>query len=245
MANIQKTRAIVLATKPFKESSLFCSLLTQRFGKMKVLAKGVRRPKSRLCGAFEPFTLSEIIFYKRESKEVYNLSNAETIECFEAIRESPQKVNAAQVLCEFFDKTLPTEEPDERTFVFFLSFLQKLEEAPEPSAKKLVLLYLLRALTGAGIRPHLEDCVKCHAAVDLGSKKIDFSIGAGGLVCSQHFDDTVIFLNPETVDTLRAIYSDRSMHLSASVVSEIEKFIPDYLSYHLNNLVLNSFKHFH
>ena len=245
MANIQKTRAIILVTRPFKESSLFCSLLTQRFGKIKVLAKGVRRPKSRLCGALEPFTLSEIIFYKRESKEVYNLSTAEVIECFEETRKSPQKVKAAQVICEFFDKTLPMEEVDERIFMFFLSFLKNLDEAPESEARILALSYLWRALASAGVKPHLENCVRCHKPINFASKKIDFSIGAGGLVCEKHFDDTVIFLNPETVNTLRAIYINESIRMTEHSVSEIEKLIPDYLYYHLSNLALNSLKHLH
>ena len=66
MANIIKTEGFVLKTMLFKESSLIASIFTKKFGKIKVLAKGVRRPKSKLCGALELFNLDEIIFYKRE-----------------------------------------------------------------------------------------------------------------------------------------------------------------------------------
>ncbi len=243
MANIQKTSAIVLGTKPFKESSLFCSLFTKRFGKIKILAKGVRRPKSRICGTLEPFSLDEIIFYKRESKETYNLSDAVVIDNFEKIRTQPQKVNAALVLCEFFDKTLPSEEPDVQGFYLLLNFLKKLHTIEDTSIKPLTLYYMLKVLSGAGVRPHLENCVRCHRSIKPHNTKIDFSIRAGGLVCDEHFDDTVTFLNERTVDVMRRVYSDKNIPIDSNSFEGIEKFIADYLCYHLNNLVLNSFKY--
>jgi len=243
MANIIKTKGIVLNTKPFKESSLIASILTNRCGKIKVLAKGVRRPKSKICGALEPFNLDEIIFYKRESKEIYNLSDAGIIECFEEIRGYPKKVNAAMVLCEFFDKTLPAEEDDDHSFIFLLNFLRKLQDIDESTVRHFVFYYLLKALSGAGVRPHLEDCVRCHKTIKYDNKKIDFSIGAGGVVCDTHFDDTVVFLNNKTINTLEQIYNDKTIQIDSDSFDEIEKFITDYLYYHLNNLTLNSLKY--
>jgi len=63
------------------------------------------------------------------------------------------------------------------------------------------------------------------------------------VVCDSHFDDTVVFLSNKTVNTLRRIYKDEDTEMCKESISEIETFIPDYLYYHLNNLVLNSLKH--
>ena len=243
MANIQKTMGIILKTMPFKESSLIASILTRRFGKIKVMAKGVRRPKSKICGALELFNLDEIIFYKRELKEIYTLSDASIIDHFERIREFPQKVNGAMVLCEFFDKTLPAEEVDDKSFAFLLSFLNRLQTIGESAIKSLVFCHLIKVLSGAGVRPHLENCVRCHQLISYDNKRIDFSIGAGGLVCDKHFDDTVVFFSDETVNLMRQIYNNENIHIDNDSLSEIEGFIPDYLYYHLNGIVLNSLKH--
>jgi len=243
MANIIKTKALVLNTMPFKESSLIASLLTEKSGKIKVLAKGVRRPKSKLCGTLELFSLDEIIFYKRELKEIYTLSDAVIIDNFEEIRSHPEKVNAAVVLCEFFDKTLPLEERDDDSFFLLSHFLKKLQATNESVVKSLALCYLLKALSGAGVRPHMANCVRCHEPITYDNKKIDFSISAGGIVCNKDFDDTVIFLSSNTINTLRQIYNNKDIHVDENSLNEIESFIPDYLYYHLNNLILNSLKY--
>jgi len=243
MATIVKTKGIVLRTTLFMESSLFASILTERYGKIKVLAKGCRRPKSKLCGTLELFNLNEIIFYRREFKEVYTLSDAVILDDFEKIRQLPGKVNAALVLCEFFEKTMPAEERDEHSFKLLLNFLKELQKTDEFSVKSVVFYYLLNALSIAGVKPHLENCVKCRRPISYNKKKIDFSIDAGGIVCEGDFDDTVIFLSSDTVNTLKKIYSEQCSHIDKNSLDEIEKIIPDYIYYHMNNLVLRSLKH--
>jgi DNA repair protein RecO (recombination protein O) len=242
MAYIIKTRGIVLHTRVFLESSLIASLFTKQHGKITVLAKGIRRPKSKLCGTLERFNLDEIIFYKREFKEMYTLSDAEVIDRFEEIRVHPEKVAAAMVLCEFYNKTLPAEETDITSFTLLLEFLKRLQEVGMSVVKSLTFYYLLRALSKAGVRPHLDNCVRCHAVIKQ-DRKIDFSVAAGGVVCDKHFDDTVLFLNVHTLATLQQIYRGKNIDIDKNSEDEIQKLIPNYLYYHLNNLVLHSLKH--
>ncbi len=243
MANIVKTKGLVLKTMLFMESSLFASILTERYGKIKILAKGCRRPKSRLCGTLELFNLNEIIFYKRELKEVYTLSDAVILDDFEKIRQLPGKVNGALVICEFFEKSMPAEERDEHSFNLLLNFLKEIQRIDESSIKAVTLSYLLRALVISGVKPHLDDCVKCRRQINHKKDKIDFSIEAGGIVCEKDFDDTVIFVSSDTVNTLKRIYSEQGRNIEKDSLNEIEKIIPDYLYYHMNNLVLRSLKY--
>jgi len=243
MANIQKTFGIILSTIPFKESSLICSIFTKNYGKIKIIAKGARRPKSKLCGTLEPFSLDEIIFYKREFKEIYTLSDAVIIDNFEKIRAYMKKVNAAEILCEFLDKTLPAEEPDERTYSLLLNFLKRLQEVEESSIKASTLYHLFGALTLTGVKPHLDDCIRCHQKIESASDKINFSLNEGGIVCDKHFDDTVVLLSSEAIDALRKTYEDKVVNTKEDILNELENFITAYLYYHLNGLVLNSLKH--
>lgn len=243
MANIIKTHGFVLNTVPFKESSMFVSLLTKQNGKVKLIAKGVRRPKSRLCGALERFSLDEIIYYRRESKDVYTLSDAVVIQGYDPIRTHPQRVNAAHVLCEFFDKTLPPEEPHTHAFSLMYNFLEALTKAQEEQIKSTTYAFLLRALPDAGVHPRIDSCVRCRAPIAYNNKKVDFSIGAGGVVCEKDFDDTVVFMHYDTLDVLKDIYKDRSVVMTERSVADLARMLPDYLYYHLDGLALNSLKH--
>jgi DNA repair protein RecO len=205
------------------------------------MAKGVRRPRSKICGAMEPFNFDEVIFYKREFKEIYNLSDAVVIDGFEKIRNDPQRVNAALVLCEFYHKTLPAEEPDHRAFSLFMDFMNNLKHVTGPVVRSVALTYLFRAFSGAGVMPHLEDCVRCHKAIQ-NNGKVDFSISSGGIVCGEHYDDTVIFLSRPTIATLMNINTTAQPYFEDSSLDEIESFIADYIYVHLSNLRLNSLK---
>ncbi len=231
----------MLKTMPFKESSLIASVLTKKFGKVKIIAKGCRRPKSKFCGTLELFTLTEIIYYKRETKDLYTLSDATIMDHFSNIRSSNNKVNAAMVLCEFYDKTLLQEEIDTASYRHLFNFLQELKNIDSHSIKPLTLYHLLIALAGAGFKPHLDNCVRCHNSIDYNSKKIDFSISGGGVVCENDFDDTVVFLSSDTIDLLKNIYQNKSIQIDARQFKEIERLVPEYLRYHLNQ-VLNSLK---
>jgi len=243
MTNIIRCRGLILKTTPFKESSLIASVLTDISGKVQLLAKGVRRPKSKICGAMEPFNLDEIIYYKREFKEMYNLSDAIVLDCFEAIRKDPRKVNAALVLCEFYEKTLPAEEMDGHAFSLLLSFLRKLCRAEDAEVRSLVIGNLLKAFSGAGIMPHMSDCVRCHAAVNGSNRKVSFSLASGGVVCSKHHDDTVMLLSKKTISAISSIYSTQRSFIDSDSLEEIENFLADYMYLHLGNLNLNSLKH--
>ncbi len=244
MANIVKCRGFVLKTTPFKESSLIASVLTNKVGKVRLLAKGVRRPKSKMCGAMEPFSFDEIIFYKREFKDIYTLSDAVVIDSFPEIRSDPYKVSGALVMCEFFDKTLPLEEVDTNVFSEFIRFLHGLRKAGSEAVHALVVGHLMRAVASSGVMPHLIDCVRCHQPVKGSNGRIDFSISSGGVVCSKHHDDSVVRLSPQTIEVLEKTLRRAPIQITDNALSELDDLIVEYIYVHLNNLHLVSFRHF-
>lgn len=243
MPNIQKTEAVILATRPFKESSLIASVYTRNFGKVKIIAKGCRRPKSKMCGALEPFTRDEIIFYQRETKDLYTLSDAVIIDEFAPIRGSVRKFAAAQTLCEFIDKTSPAEVPDDKVYAMLINFLEVVASAQEDALKAIVYLYLIRGMDHAGLRPHLADCVRCRTECGRDEDKTSFSIAAGGIVCDRHFDDSVVSLRPETLAVLRQVIERKKITITRSALEEIEKLVPRYIEHHLDGLRMNTLKH--
>ncbi len=243
MTKIIKTRGIILNTRNFKESSLFASVLTHNHGRIQILAKGCRRPRSKLCGTMERLNFNEIIFYKREEKDTYNLSDAVIIDDFYKLRMDPRRVNASLVMSEFFDKTLALEQSDERSFALMLSFLKKIQNINDSNLRLCVYITLLQAIVIAGIRPHLEDCVRCKAAINLDQPKIDFSTLGGGLVCHRDHDETVISLKSSTVRNMHLLFRQKKYAFGPEVCDEFRNLIPEYLFHHFDRLTLHTLKY--
>ncbi len=243
MAVIQKTAGIILSARPFKESSLIVSILTKKFGRIKVVAKGCRRPRSKFCGALEPFNRDEIIFYHRELKDLYTLSDAVVIDGYPGIRGSLARVTAAQVMCEFIDKALPPGEPDDRAYSLLSEFLGKTAAEPEDSLPAFVAVFLAQGLAVAGIAPHLTDCVRCRAQISDRASCVDFSVTAGGVVCAAHPDEASMSVRFETVDALRRLYGHHRVSVNRRIVDDLLALIPPYLATHLNGLTLNALRH--
>ncbi len=242
MPNIVKTKGIVLHIRQFRDSSLYCSVFTKDYGKINLLARGVRRPRSKLCGTLEPFNHTEIIFYKKEFKETYTLSDASIIDDFNEIRTSNIKFAACESICEFFEKIQPPEEKETKIYEFILSFAGNLRNCSEESAGIYTILHLFRALKFAGVEPHLKDCVRCHKPV-LEPQEIQFSMSAGGIVCEDHIDNTMIKLKKASIELIKntGIAHEKSSE-NKEIAQEIREFFEDYIYYHLNGIKLNSLK---
>ncbi|MGB9720193.1 MAG: DNA repair protein RecO [bacterium] len=242
MPDIQKTRGIILRTFPFKESSLFCSVLSKDFGKLNLLAKGARRPRSKLCGTLEPFNHSEIIFYRREFKDVYTLSDALIIDDFSDIRQSTVKVTACETICEFIDRIQVFEEPNPALYNLTLSFFQKISKINDEITRLWTLIMLFRTLKFAGLDPHTLDCVRCHKPV-YDNPVFNFSISAGGLVCDTHFDESVIKLGKEAIEAIKNAKKNLyPFDITPEVCPLLKKVFESYVFYHLNGMALNALK---
>jgi DNA repair protein RecO (recombination protein O) len=242
MADIRKTEALILTAMRFRETSLINSALTRHDGKIKLVARGARRPRSKFCGALEPFCLDTVIFYKKEDRDLYTLSDAVVIEPFDGIRRSVRKSHGALVVCELLDRTQPAGEGDERIFGLALSCLHALNNGGEPDTRHVLYGFLLRSLALLGVKPSLETCVRCHGPIP-PPQKYNFSVGAGGLVCDKDFDDSVVPLQPETVKNMRALYRGATVAFSDRSLGDTQRLLPAYFYLHLDGLCLNSLKY--
>ncbi len=243
MAKIIKTRGIVLNTRNFKESSLFASVLTSNHGRIQILAKGCRRPHSKLCGTMERLNLNEIIFYKHEEKETYNLSDAVIIDDFAKLRNDPQRMSAGLVLSEFLEKTLALGQHGEKSYTLIFSFLRRLQTIEPKNIRLYVYVNLLRAIAIAGVKPHLDNCVRCGATIDYNQSKIDFSALGGGVVCNRDYDDTIISLQSSTVSIMNSIFKQHKIVGNNIICEEMHILVPEYIFHQFGHLTLHTLKY--
>jgi DNA repair protein RecO (recombination protein O) len=156
-------------------------MLTSERGKVRAVAKGVRRTKSKFGSALEPITRVEAEIFFKENRDLQTLSQAATRESFPAIRADLKRLGTASVMCELTEQFVQENEESSSSFVLLLVSLKTLETMSK-NYESLLMVFYLRILEVAGLLPELDLCVGCggelkgHAYLDAGS---------GGALCSR------------------------------------------------------------
>jgi DNA repair protein RecO (recombination protein O) len=171
---------IVLRTHKLGEADRIITVLCRQSGRVRAVAKGVRRTKSRLGARVEPFTHVDLLLHAGRSLDV--ITQAEVIRPYGAplVGDYP-RYTAGVAMLETAEKLAPVEkEPALRQFLLLVGGLRTLSEA-EREPRLVLDAYLLRSLAVAGYAPALEECARC------GSPKrglAAFAIASGGMVCA-------------------------------------------------------------
>jgi DNA repair protein RecO (recombination protein O) len=187
--SLYRDDGIVLRTHKLGEADRIITILTRRTGRVRAVAKGVRRTRSRFGARLEPFTHVDLLLYTGRSLDV--ITQAETVRPYgEPLAADYPRYTSGTAMLEAAERFTPVEkEPSIRQFLLLVGGLRALgEQAHDP---RLVLdAYLLRTLAVAGYAPALEECAACGtpdpaadpvAAAGAGSRV--FSVPAGGLTC--------------------------------------------------------------
>jgi DNA repair protein RecO (recombination protein O) len=176
-----KIEAFIIRAIRMGESSRVVTFFSKELGKIKGVAKGVGRPKSRLGGKVELFNLIEGDFYKKETSDLGILSGAGLLEDFKGLSDNPRKFGFASAWCEVLDKTSHAEEPHPQTFNLTLDFFKILQAVTSESSGLLFWAAMMRLLAFEGYAPSLDACISCGRKLPSG--KMSISLSRGGLVC--------------------------------------------------------------
>uniref|UniRef100_A0A7V3PUW5 DNA repair protein RecO n=1 Tax=candidate division WOR-3 bacterium TaxID=2052148 RepID=A0A7V3PUW5_UNCW3 len=181
------TEAVCLRSRNWRESSCVLTMFTREIGLVSVIAKGARRPKSRLGGAANLFSHTRVLLYPPRSGELYLITEAEIINLFPGLLVNYEHLLAASRLAEFLMHTLPPRHPEERLFQLLLVYLNELSQPATPALTRvttqtLILSFILKALTFLGYRPELHRCSRCQQEL---VPPVIFDRQLGALVCSR------------------------------------------------------------
>src|SRR3972149_4818449 len=131
MPNIVKQEGIVLKGMDFLEKSRIITFYSQKYGKIKLLAKGVRRPKSKFGSSLETLTRSSIVFYKREQKDLYTVSERDILASFKNLKGDLMSFGNAFILLDFLDKANSGEGMNPRLYRISVGTLKAMERCAE------------------------------------------------------------------------------------------------------------------
>ena len=143
------TEGIVLARRNYSEADRILVIYTKNYGKISLIAKGVRKLNSRKRGHLEVF--SYLKFSAARGKNLDILTEAEIIDSFPKVREDLKKVAVAYYLMEVAGRTTRDGEPNTEVFGIILEYLKRLKK--EEKLRKLRLDFILELLTDIGFWP--------------------------------------------------------------------------------------------
>jgi len=184
----------VLRTIRLGESDRIVTLVTQGHGKVRAVAKGVRKTKSRFGGRLEPTSHVSLLLY--EGRELDIVTQAEALDHFRVIREDLDRLGRATTMLEAVDQVAQERQPGARLYQMLVGALRALAARNAPL---LVPGFFLKLLALEGFQPMLDACALCGADVDL----VAFDVAEGGVLCRTCRRGRA--LSPDALDLLRRI----------------------------------------
>ena len=181
---LYRTEAIILRRADLGEADRLLTIFTPARGKLRVVAKGARKPASRKSGHVELFTRSTLLIAKARNLDI--VSQAETVEAYRALREDLLRSTYAHYIVELLDRFTGDEEEGAELYDLLADTLSRLCEAENPAL--LARFYELRLLTLAGYQPRLFDCARCGKPlreIESESPPYGFDCGQGGVLCDE------------------------------------------------------------
>lgn len=121
-----KTEGIVLRRRNFGEADKLLTIFTKHYGKITLVAKGVRRTTSRKAGSLEPFTQVNLLVAKGKSLDI--ITETETIDSFSYWRKNLTKVAVAFYFCELVDKLTAEGQENMAVYKLLTEFLGKIDK---------------------------------------------------------------------------------------------------------------------
>jgi len=172
--SLYREHGIVLRTYKLGEADRIIVFVTQGRGKIRAVAKGVRKTKSKFGARLEPTSHAALQLY--EGRELDIVTQAESVDHFRSIRADYGLFTKASVLLEATDQVAQEREPNPGLYHLLLGALRTLDTG---AGALLVPAFFLKLLALEGFRPILDSCAGCGATDDL----VAFDIGEGGVLC--------------------------------------------------------------
>ena len=173
-----RLEAVVLRHADWGEADRLLTLYTRERGKVRAIAKGVRKIKSRKAGHLEPFT--RVTLQLARGRDLLIVTDADTIDAYQPLREDLIKTGYASYLVELLDR-FTYEEESENYNIFRLLTESLSRVANEPDPWLAIRYYEVHLLDHLGFRPQLFECANCREEIQAVDQF--FSAAQGGVIC--------------------------------------------------------------
>jgi DNA repair protein RecO (recombination protein O) len=178
-----RDKGVVLRTYRLGEADRIIVFLTEAHGKVRAVAKGIRKTSSKFGARLEPLTHVDLLLWQgRSDLEIVN--QVEVIDTYKAIREDLARIPKGMALLEVTDQMAQEKHPDRALFAMLTGALRALAD-PAIDPTLVAPSFFLKALVLEGAAPILDACASCgepDGAVEL----VAFDLVVGGTLCRSH-----------------------------------------------------------
>lgn len=176
---LRETEAVVLRTHRLGEADKIVSVFTRQLGRLRAVAAGAQRPKSRYGGTLEPLSHIRMWLFERENRDLLRINSVELVESFFDMQKDYRVQIAAQYIAEVSERFLPEREANDRVFRLLVAVLRALKQSQEVSRPLVYFDYWLLRL--GGFLPEFTRCAACRNG--LGAQAF-YGPGSEGLLCA-------------------------------------------------------------
>lgn len=206
---VYRDEAVVLRTHKLGEADRIVTMLTKQHGKVRAVAKGVRRTTSKFGARLEPFMVADVQLYEGRSLDI--VTQAESLGSYGApITADYRSYTAASAMVETADK-LTEAEGSLQQYILLVGALRSLSRR-EHGASLTLDSYLLRALSMAGWAPSFQDCSRCGAIGEHSAVVVQL----GGIVCDDCAPPGSPRLDARTIALLSALLTGDWEHANST-----------------------------
>jgi DNA repair protein RecO (recombination protein O) len=236
-----KTVGFILKSLSYGESDLIVTFYSREFGKIKGIAKGAKRSKKRFANVFEPFSLTNIIFSRKNRDALAFIESCDIIDHYSLIRQDLEKTLTASYFIDLTDHFSLEGKSNENLFMLLADFLSLLQR--ENVSDAAIRFFEMRLLKITGFEPALTACVRCKTPVTNGASYYFFP-KEGGIFCGacarpERYDQSI------SAGTVRTLLLGKDMDiekmkmicLSESLAAESRSILCGFITYVLGKEV--------
>lgn len=230
--DIIRTEAVVLRSLDYGETSQIVTLLTREMGKIGVMAKGARRPKSSFGATLQPMAYTQVVFYYKPTRNLQTLSESSHVESFHRLRRALKTITTGLRIVELVDALTEKEDPQPDVFSLTVRSLRRLNQS-DARVGNLWPFVQLRMAKLLGIAPSIK-----RANVEAIEDEGLLSRVNGGVYPADAAPDAPLRASRAALRAYAIIArSDLDtvmrMEMTSSVRREAESLIRDFLRYHV------------
>jgi DNA repair protein RecO (recombination protein O) len=228
---VYQVTGIVLTRFDLGEADRVLTVLTPDVGKLRVIAKGIRRPTSRLGGTLEPFAELRLQLARGRTFDV--VTQARVLHAWLRLRDQLESAATAWYVGELADRSTEEHAPAEAFYGLLRRAFQLLDDGMRPSR---VARWTEMALADAlGVRPEVERCVECDRMLE-ETDSFRWAPALGGVICPNHPNPPGEWL-PLSLAALKVLRAYRrldieaiaQLRLSATTEAEVEDAMRRYI----------------
>ncbi|GAA0602220.1 DNA repair protein RecO [Virgibacillus siamensis] len=197
---LEKMEGIVLKTQDYSETHKIVTIFTNKLGKISAIARGAKKPKSRMAAVTQPFILGEFFVYV--SSGLSTIQQGEIIQSHRVIREDIVKTAYTAYIAELTDKLVDPKSPD---IYLYKQLCQTLDWiSGHETAEVPIMMYEFKLFAKGGFAPIVDRCANCGRM----EAPFSFSVIEGGLLCRRcrHIDHGAASI-PDSVAKLLRLFA--------------------------------------